>query len=157
YLRAYLKAYAESKEFRDANLRTLREDIHYAFFEYAGSNLAHYLFCNDGSKPEASDAEMIRAQFLSNRIFLLADRDEGKESAHKRLTDLNSHHFHFWVTAGVEVENLVSAQVLSAILPELISSLKTANVSEFGVVEADYKNVRLGCYLRGRLGAACPD
>jgi len=43
YLRAYLNAYQSSTDFQDDGLKFMREDTHFAFWEYAGSNLAHYL------------------------------------------------------------------------------------------------------------------
>jgi len=72
-LKAMLKAYCEEKEFPQ-----FIEGYHYAFFEYAGSNLVHYLF----SEEDPKETENIKAHLIANKIFLLADTD-GKEDENK--------------------------------------------------------------------------
>ncbi len=62
HLRAYLKAYIrDNKEDKFEYI----EDLHYSFFEYGGSNIAHFSFLED-------EKDKIKAHFLSNKIFLLA-------------------------------------------------------------------------------------
>ena len=76
YIKAFLKSHCTSlgKKFP-------KEDIDFAFFEYAGSNLDHYFFdenINDESQDEIiSD---IKAMALSNRILLVADSDNAENS-----------------------------------------------------------------------------
>ncbi len=61
YLRSYLKAYQESSGFQkdlyEGRKRLMREDIHYAFLEYAGSNLEHYYFPRPKVEPLIEDEE----------------------------------------------------------------------------------------------------
>lgn len=76
YLRSYLKAYEINKK-NEPDYIKFKEDIHYSFFEYAGSNLSHYIF--DNSDDFQEEKNKIKGQFLSNKIFLIADKDEKKK------------------------------------------------------------------------------
>jgi hypothetical protein len=156
YLRAYLSAYLLSEEFESEHSFVPQEDVHYAFFEYAGSNLAHYLFEPEDSA--SSDlVEQIRAQFLCNRIFLLADQDKGKEEKHKRNRAAESESFRYYVTPGIEVENLISETELSQALPQLISGLTKEAVAKAKIQFSDYRGKHIGLYLKETFGDLCPD
>ena len=147
YLRAYLAAYMNSDEFT-SKFRP-REDIHYAFFEYAGSNLAHYLFEADDEKTDE-----IKARFLCNRIFLLADQDKGKEAKHDCLRAMQDDNFCYEVTIGKEVENLISGEQLKLSLPRLIQGIAEVETVKFNI--DDYRNEGMGTYLQKTLGKECP-
>jgi hypothetical protein len=156
YLRAYLSAYLKSDEFKAEHSFEPQEDVHYAFFEYAGSNSVHYLFGLENGAP-LDQVEQVRAQFLCNRIFLLADRDEGKEEKHKHLEASQSDSFTYYVTPGIEVENLLSEAELLQALPQLISGLTEEDVARAKIQFSDYRNEHLGHYLKEKLGDSCPD
>jgi predicted ATPase len=64
YLRAYLKKYVEQSD-----RRRLREDYHFSFVEYQGSNLTHWTF------DEADKSPKIKANYLCGHSFLIADGD----------------------------------------------------------------------------------
>jgi predicted ATP-dependent endonuclease of OLD family len=155
YLRAYLSAYLQSDEFKTKYSFVPQEDVHYAFFEYAGSNLVHYLFeSEDGGCSD--QGERIRAQFLCNRVFLLADQDEGKEEKHNRLEESQSDSFRYFVTPGIEVENLISEPQMSQALPQLISGLAEEDVARAKIRQSDYHKKRIGLYLKETFGDLCP-
>jgi hypothetical protein len=156
YLRAYLAAYLRSNEFEAKHSFAPQEDVHYAFFEYAGSNLVHYMFESDADSP-AGRVEEIRARFLCNRIFLLADRDIGREQKHERFAAWQSTSFQYFTTPGIEVENLISETQLQQALPNLISGLTEGEVAKAKLQFVDYREKRLGTYLKGKLGPRCPD
>lgn len=130
YIQKYLNEYCDKNR-----LQKYQEDIHYAFFEYAGSNLAHYAWATDddcdadttgidvdSTEKEVRDnddtVEKIGMQFIANRVFLIADRDEGKTEKHnfwsEKAKDSNGA-FNYYVTPGKEVENLLSPEVLKSI------------------------------------------
>lgn len=160
YLRAYLNAYQDSAEFRKAQRRTMREDTHFAFWEYAGSNLSHYLMSPVPRKnsPEAVDYERgkkdvldkIQSSALCNRIFLLADRDKKKSKKHEALKSLAKEqgNFVYSVTPCVEVENLLSPAELTACLPTFLRK-PTITLGTF--TQANYRNVRIGEFLEQTL------
>lgn len=157
YLRAYLSAYLESDELKkDGYSFVPQEDVHYAFFEYAGSNLIHYMFEAEDDDP-LEWTDQIRAQFLCNRIFLLADRDKGKEEKHKRHKASQSDSFQYYVTPGIEVENLISEVQLSQALPQFISKLTEEDVAKAEIRFSDYHEKHIGTYLKETFGDLCPD
>lgn len=61
FLRAFLKAY----EIYSNSPATLKEDLHYSFFEYSGSNVSHYLFSEIDHEDEEDKANIdaIKARF----------------------------------------------------------------------------------------------
>ncbi len=121
YLKAFLLAYCEAHK-RDEP--TPKEDIDFAFLEYAGSNLVHYDFNNE-------DENSINAYALNNRIFILTDKDEGKEDKHNQLrkfAELNENNLVYETTEDYrEVENLLSEDVWKAVLIDFCKKTKTRN------------------------------
>jgi len=117
YIKAFLKSYTDYLFKNDnKNFKSIKEDIDFAFFEYAGSNIDHYVFEED---IENEDAELllkdIQALAISNRIFLLADSDavtKTNKSKFKRLKDLEKAKSENFVPKILwnlrEVENLLS-------------------------------------------------
>lgn len=157
YLRAYLDAYWRSDECEGhrkaakASIGRYLEDIHYAFFEYAGSNLAHYIFDKDAEAGcrDVTDEE-IRMQFIANRVFLVADQDAKKDSKHERLTKMaeGTDQFRYYVTKGREIENMISAPLLQAILGD--DFIRDPKITEDKIQEIQENNYRmkgLGEYL----------
>ncbi|GGF11100.1 AAA family ATPase [Flavobacterium limi] len=118
YIKAFLKSYC------DSNRKSYpKEDIDFAFFEYAGSNIDHYIF---EDKVEEEDIEMIlrdiKALAISNRIFLLADSDASKQSSKKgirlkKLEEAKTDNFIPKVVWDIrEVENLLTNEMWKEIL-----------------------------------------
>nr|WP_315151362.1 AAA family ATPase [uncultured Flavobacterium sp.] len=121
YIKAFLKSYCDS-----IGKSYPKEDIDFAFFEYAGSNIDHYVF---DDKVEKEDAEVIlndiKALAISNRIFLLADSDASKQSSKKgirlkELEDAKTDNFIPKVVWNIrEIENLLSNEMWKGILIDL--------------------------------------
>jgi hypothetical protein len=157
YVRAYLHAYQDSEEFKKEKKPRMREDTHFAFWEYAGSNLSHYLMSGipDQGTPEAEEYERgqkevldrIQSSALSNRIFLLADRDNGKEKKHEALAAAaeGRDNFVYFVTPCVEIENLLSPAEINASMPKFLNDPDAAPV---GFAQEDYQDVRIGTFLK---------
>lgn len=119
YIKAFLNSYSNSL---GKNKISLKEDIDYAFFEYAGSNIDHYFFeeiSNDESQQLITD---INSLALNNRIFLLADSDIAKKTSKKgirlkQLEELSRENFHPYIIWNVrEIENLLTANIWKKIL-----------------------------------------
>ncbi len=106
YVRALLAAHARAKGSQ------LREDLDFAFFEFGGSNFKHYAFGAGHGDPAK-----IRAQFVANRVFLLADHDDDP-TKYARLHEAAGAGgpFEFVTTEPArEIENLLSITALKAI------------------------------------------
>jgi hypothetical protein len=131
YLKAFLIAYCSAN-----NKQMPKEDIDFAFLEYAGSNLVHYDFNNENKNS-------INAYALNNRIFILADNDEGKEEKHKQLkkfAELNEDNLVYETTGDYrEVENLLSEDIWKEVLIDFCRKTKTRNSESKDILQTDIK------------------
>ncbi|WP_102980952.1 AAA family ATPase [Chryseobacterium scophthalmum] len=104
YLKAFLKAYCKHIE------KTYpKEDIEFAFIEYAGSNIDHYNFDEDELK------EKINAFSINNKIFLISDYDgEYKNNKHQIYEEIakENENFDYQTTKDYkEIENVLPFKV----------------------------------------------
>lgn len=160
YLRHYLKLYQEKHE-NDLGFKRYKEDYHYSFVEYGGNNITHWSFLDKEEKP-------INVEKLCGRLFLLADRDQGKDNRHEQLKEaLGTERVH--ILECKEVENLISPKVLLEIVkdyekikdgdpldnintPIKYSQYKTEYLGEFiesNIIRDMEKKVRKGSYKIG--------
>lgn len=150
YMRTYLDAYKSSKEIK--GLRNFQEDIHFSFFEYAGSNLEHYIFGDTEDIPDEDDLDeqLIRGQFIANRVFLIADNDNGKFKKHRKWEGRsNGQNFVYYKTIGKEIENLISAEILAKVLKSgYIKEVKPEDVTDVSIKYEDYVSIGMGNYLK---------
>lgn len=96
------------------------------FFEYAGSNISHYLFSqavdNDTKEIILKDINTFSS---SNRIFLIADSDNSKKSTKKgkrliKLEEYKKENFFPKIIWDVrEIENLLTDEIWKEVLIEL--------------------------------------
>ncbi len=152
FLRSFLNAYEE--EFKPPV--KLKEDLHYAFFEYGGSNVSHYLF-GELNEEELDELDKIKARFLANRILLIADNDLNKNNKHERLKGFEGKNFNYYSLPTREIENLLSPNELKSILPTLHSNLKEIDWNKLNFEEEKYETEYLGKYLKQKLGTKFPD
>ncbi|WP_312765766.1 AAA family ATPase [Epilithonimonas sp.] len=159
YIRTFLKSYCES-----LGLRFPKEDIDFAFFEYAGTNLDHYFF-GDNIVDEVQNEIIsdIRAMALSNRIFLLADSDNASLKSKKgirlkKLKDAKSPNFIPYIIGDYrEVENLLPFDIWNAVLKEFCNKNISAEYQQeishrieiaLGKLQSkDYKKKYIGEFL----------
>jgi predicted ATPase len=133
YIKAFLIAYCNA-----INGKSLpKEDIDYAFLEYAGSNLVHYDFSGE-------ENENMNAFALNNRIFILADNDSGKEKKHKKheeLCMLNPVNLVYASTNPYrEVENLLSKEIWEKVLINLCNKTKVKTEGNKVKIQASIKS-----------------
>lgn len=153
YLRSHIKAYEDYLKYNGKLEYIFKEGVHYSFFEYAGSNLSHYIFDN----PEEFTDE-IRAQFLSNRIILIADKDEGKGKKHTKYKEMEmgNNCFIYKKLPVREIENLIKPETLKTVLPDFLPSLHRSNpekIENFDITDLQkYRNDYLGNTLKRKLG-----
>ena len=122
YIKAFLKSYL--KYIKKSS--SLKEDIDFTFFEYAGSNIKHYLF-NDTLEDSSRELILkdINAFSLNNRVFLVADSDMAKKGTQKwnRLKTFEENKkddfFPKIIWEIREIENLLTSEIWVNILIEL--------------------------------------
>lgn len=151
YISKMLRLYAESKQ-----QSHLKEDIDFAFFEYGGNLITHYLFEEGVEVDEIEVKEKINSFALSNKIYLLADNDNAKEGSTKckRRTVLEgiSHekdNFFYQNTIVTEIENLLPLVVIRNFMKLLvIGENNICKVDRFKFKRTDYLHIGIGefCY-----------
>ncbi len=140
YIQAFLKSYCKA-----TGKREFKEGLDYAFFEYAGSNVRHYLFDQD-----IVDTMLIDSFKIANRIFLLADQDMSgeKQNRHKELEALNGENFKYCTTIVREIENILPPTVYQ----DFIQSHKTQEGVSFTEDLDKYAQNPMGKFLREHTG-----
>ncbi|CAM3440894.1 AAA family ATPase [Zobellia roscoffensis] len=147
YISKFLKLYC--KHYDKA---PLKEDIDFAFFEYGGNLIAHYLFVEDNFEADESEIrEKIAAFALSNKIFLIADHDNAKGTTKKgkrrialqTLSDSNSN-FCFQSTELREIENLLPTYITSSFIGEIIKDTNKNSLPKVSFNKTEYNQLGLG-------------
>ena len=115
YLKAFLKAYCRDTEKKNYP----KEDIDFAFIEYAGSNIDHYNFNKEELK------EKINAFAINNKIFLISDYDgEYRNEKHRFYYSYKHENFSYKTTKPYkEIENLLHLRVWNKILIHFCNNL----------------------------------
>lgn len=149
YISKFLKLYCEEKKHQN-----LKEDIDFAFFEYGGNLIHHYLFDEsfDEVFTEEEVREKINAFALSNKIYLLADNDNAngkKLERRQKLEDIsaNQKYFQYQNTNYREIENLLPVKVIKDFLVELVNSSEIEKLSGLNFERKDYISVGLGKFI----------
>ena len=118
YIKAFLKAYINDSSNK---AEILKEDIDFAFFEYAGSNIDHYIFEPLNPEMEKDIKENINALALNNKIFLLADSDNIKAGSekYKRIQSLEQNkNINTYIIKNIrEIENILTKEIWIKTIP----------------------------------------
>ena len=147
YISKFLKLYCNHKGFQP-----LKEDIDFAFFEYGGNLIEHYLFDEKEEFDDKEVREKINTFALSSKIFLLADNDNATKGSKKdsrrislkKLSDEN-HNFTYQNTVVTEIENLLPKKVVQDFMSELLKSESNIIKAKKGRFDREeYKNIGLG-------------
>lgn len=149
YISKFLKLYCENEK-----VQNLKEDIDFAFFEYGGSLIDHYLFDADFDELFSEDEvrEKINSFALSNKIYLLADNDNAKGkklTRRKKLEDLSKgESFMYQNTNYREIENLLPVNIIKEFLKELVYTKDIEKIENIKFSRNDYVKVGLGEFIK---------
>lgn len=156
YIRAFLKSYCEYKR-----VKFPKEDIDFAFFEYAGSNIDHYFFSNiDDSSMQDMIISDVKAMALSNKIFLLADSDNARANTSKgrriaKIESAKSLNFEPKIIRDYrEIENFIPNEVWKEVLIHLCNkSLVKSNGDEIrGKISKALDDIKAESYKKKYVG-----
>jgi predicted ATPase len=130
YFQHFLKLYQDQ-----SGSKQFREDWHYSFVEYGGSNITHWSVLD-------TEQDAIDVKRLCGRLFLIADGDTAtawKEKRHEQLErNLGQNYCRLQVN---EVENLLPPSILKCVL-------QTYGETEIqDVKQEEYTNAELGEFI----------
>lgn len=106
-IQKYLEVYMQEK-----NL-DFKEDVHYAFAETGGGNIAHWDFLKDIND---EDIATIHASSFSNRSFIICDNDVNKKKERKEKLKQMVGEQYFYELPVREIENTIKRDVLERTL-----------------------------------------
>lgn len=148
YIKHFMKLYLEKLSKEDINkyelYQSLLEGRDYAFIEYSGSNLAHWKFSDEKGESEDFVSEL-RALSISNRIMVIADRDDSKsngelvkQTKHDKLKGVIGDNYYVNVNCN-EIENFLSWQVIL----DVIKAPKNQK-RKYEALKNKYQDIKLG-------------
>ena len=143
YLAHWLDLYLRSLSERNATLLSFKEDLHFSFVEYSGSNITHWSFLD-------KHEDAIIVDRLCGKLFLIADNDNAKAGSNKaeRLEKLRSKlNDRFHQLSCREIENLLTPAVIQSI----IQSFEQTNLDFKLFQQADYAAKGLGTFIETKI------
>jgi predicted ATPase len=152
YISKFLKLLTQK-----GKIQNLKEDIDFAFFEYGGNLIAHYLFDPNFDEDFADEVvrKSINAFASANKIYLLADNDNategGKQKRREKLQAISDEekNFKYQNTNYREIENLLPVKIIKDFLVELVNSSEKENINEISFNREDYISIGLGQFITG--------
>ena len=157
YLKAYMKKYLQLLETTNKDLynkyRKFKEDLHYIFAEYQGSNIVHWDFknqekSNDENNPEKTTT---RVEALCGNALLISDGDiDNKGTRVADLTQIMGERF--ILLEAKEIENYIPEVILAETTNHLFNKVfkkkKSAKIN-INIDQTAYfnKNIAIGQYL----------
>lgn len=142
YLNKYMEVLQLADLKEDYESGRLKEDLHFSYIEYGGSNIVHYSFDDE------DNWEKITASKISQRILLVVDEDGITDKATKkseRIRELKKHlGERLLVVPCREIENSLSVKVLETVVRECE---KNDKISFAAIKEVDYRDAYLGTFI----------
>lgn len=144
YIRHYLALYQKHRLEMDPAFTPFKEDSHFSFIEYSGSNLVHYDFSED------SGAERIKVRRVSKNVFVIADKDDKKDQKHKSLQEILGESY---CSLNVrEVENLITPETLNNVVDFFEKRKRNGNYKlRSNVRQSEYAQEYLGTFIQEKL------
>lgn len=139
YFRRYLELYYDHLKEEKKEFIEFKEDFHYSYVEYSGGNITHWSFLDKEELP-------MNAERLCGKLFLIADKDQGKEERHEKLREVLGDRF--CLLECREVENLLSKKVLLKVIEEY--EKEDPDIIE-DFEDTDYKDASLGKFIDEKL------
>ena len=153
YIRTYMAKFMDELEKKGTELelervkklRNYKENLHYIFTEYQGSNITHWNFDDEVSSEKATHAKS-----MTKNILLIADADiEGKGDRVETLSNALSTNFH--LLEYKEIENYLPQSVMiktAKLRWETFNNKETSKFIANNIAQNAYSNGNgIGSYL----------
>lgn len=132
YISKYLELYFKEKQ------KDYVEDIHYAFVETGGGNIAHWDF-SDGNENET-----MHVGSFSNRSFVICDNDDNKKKERKEKLKQMVGEENFYELPVREIENTIKKGILEK---AIFGEMDVAYAVEYDEEEGYYNNEKIGSFI----------
>lgn len=142
YLSKYLALYFEHlRNDQVAGTFIPKEDLHYSFVEYAGSNITHWSFLDETDDP-------IEVERLCGRLFLVTDKDDSKSKVERHAKLQAKLKGRYYCLECREIENLISPDVLKSVVADYEGTADELPAINY----SDYAQQSLGTFINTMLG-----
>jgi predicted ATP-dependent endonuclease of OLD family len=147
YIKKFIELLQNDHKSKKADYKILKEDLHYSFIEYAGSNITHYAFESD------DDIEKIKTSGISNKVLLIADCDDTflktESSKAQRLKKFEEQLGNNFIKLPVrEIENLLDENtILRVVSNKEKIELEKLQYDKDLFIQSKYKNEYLGKFI----------
>ena len=141
YIRKFMRLYIQDLLNLDSDAALpFKEDLHYSYIEYGGSNITHWSFLDNTPDPIVVDR-------LCARLILVADKDGslGKDSRHGKLERKLGERF--VRLDRREIENLLVPDVIISVL----RNYEGEGVEFNDISYSAYTNVLLGDFIENKI------
>lgn len=157
YLKAYMKKYLQELNLKDKDkfkrYASYKEDLHYIFAEYQGSNIVHWDFSNQeqSNNENIHEKTTTRVEALCGSALLIADGDiDNKGTRVADLTEIMGERF--ILLEAKEIENYIPEAILAETTNYLFNKVfrKKENAKiNINIEQTAYfnKNIAIGQYL----------
>lgn len=132
YISKYLELYFKEKQ------KDYVEDIHYAFVETGGGNIAHWDF-SDGNENET-----MHVRSFSNRSFVICDNDGNKKKERKEKLKQMVSEENFYELPVREIENTIKKDILEK---TLFGESEIAYKKKYNEDKGYYNNKKIGIFI----------
>jgi len=136
--RKYFRKFLEMYQKKGDTEFPFKEDLHYSFVEYGGSNITHWSFLEKEKDP-------INVNRLCGKLFLIADNpgtSSEKKSRHEQLK-AKLGESRFVELKGKEIENLLTPTILKKVLSEYGENVESLP----NFTQKDYYQKPLGDFI----------
>lgn len=137
YLRKYLDLYQDQL---DGDNVKYKEDYHYSFVEYGGSNITHWSFLDDEDEvTEVDGKKIIDSRINIDRLcsisFVVTDSDNAADDSEKKKRQEKLENLlgedRFYCLKGREIENLLTKEVVVKTIKSYDNTLKDEQFKKF--------------------------
>jgi hypothetical protein len=142
YLSKYLTLYLdELRSDQETDAFLPKEDLHYSFVEYAGSNITHWSFLDETDDP-------IEVERLCSRLFLVTDKDASKSKTERHAKLQEKLKNYYYCLECREIENLLPPEAIR----NVVADYEGATNGLPDIKYSDYASQLLGRFIDKQLG-----
>jgi len=144
YLSHFLELYQmkiEEEATKNATaISIFKEDLHFSFVEYGGSNITHWSFLDN-------EDDAIRVESLCGKLFLITDKDNSKAKSERHEKLRAKLGARYYCLLCKEIENILMPHVIKSVVNKYENN--STDINAF--FQEEYKDAPLGTFIESRV------